>query len=195
MAGLKQATAPAIAYHLKMTMWTIGQVAKKYALSRSALIYYDKLGVLTPGGRSASNYRLYTEGDLKKLERIMLFRSTGLSLDTIASLLGRGGGELAGVLESRLADLNGEIQALRNQQKVILDLLSSKGMAQKARVLTKQVWVSILRGAGLDEAGMRQWHIQFEKTSPEAHQDFLESIGIGAAEIRQIRAWKDSPAS
>lgn len=172
-------------------MWTIGQLARKYSLSRSALIYYDKLGLLSPGGRSQSNYRLYTDSDLKKLERIMLFRSAGLSLDTISALLDRGGGELAAALEQRLSALNDEIQALRNQQKVILDLLKSTGIEQNARVLTKQTWVSILKGAGLDEAGMRQWHIQFEKTSPAAHQDFLESIGIDDAEIRLIRAWSN----
>ncbi len=170
-------------------MLTIGQLAKKYSLSRSTLIYYDKLGVLSPVGRSHSNYRLYTESDLKKLERILLFRSAGLSLDTIALLLDSGGGELAVALEHRLSALNDEIQVLRNQQKVILNLLKSKGMAQKARVLTKEIWVSILKGSGLDEAGMKQWHIEFEKTSPEAHQDFLESIGIDEGEIKLIRTW------
>jgi len=170
-------------------MLTIGQLAKKYALSRSTLIYYDKLGVLSPSGRSFSNYRLYSEADRKKLDRIMLFRSAGLSLETIAQLLGRQGGELAAALEQRLSSLNNEIQALRNQQKVILSLLEKTGAEHVARVLDKATWVSILGAAGLDEAGMRQWHIEFEKTSPEAHQDFLESIGIGHEEIERIRAW------
>lgn len=170
-------------------MLTIGQLAKKYALSRSTLIYYDKLGVLSPSGRSYSNYRLYSDADRDKLDRIMLFRSAGLSLETIAQLLGRKGGELATALEQRLSSLNNEIQALRNQQKVILSLLKNTGAEHGARVLDKATWVSILRGAGLDEAGMRQWHIEFENTSPEAHQDFLESIGIGPDEIEKIRAW------
>ena len=170
-------------------MLTIGQLARKYSLSRSTLIYYDKLGVLSPSGRSFSNYRLYSEADRKKLDRIMLFRSAGLSLETIAQLLGRQGGELAAALEQRLSSLNNEIQALRNQQKVILSLLEKTGAEQVARVLDKATWVSILSAAGLDEAGMRQWHIEFEKTSPEAHQDFLESIGIGHEEIERIRAW------
>jgi hypothetical protein len=45
----------------------------------------------------------------------------------------------------------------------------------------------MLRSAGLDDAGMRAWHIEFEKHSPEAHQDFLESIGISPDEISVIR--------
>jgi len=170
-------------------MLTIGQLARKYSLSRSTLIYYDKLGVLSPSGRSYANYRLYSDADREKLDRIMLFRSAGLSLETISGLLGRRGGELAAALEQRLSSLNDEIQALRNQQKVILSLLKNTGTEHDARVLDKATWVSILQGAGLDEAGMRQWHIEFERTSPEAHRDFLESIGIGHDEIETIRAW------
>lgn len=170
-------------------MLTIGQLAKKYSLSRSTLIYYDKLGVLSPSGRSYSNYRLYSEADRLKLDRIMLFRSAGLSLETISRLLGREGGELGSALEQRLSSLNREIQTLRSQQQVILSLLQNTRAEHGARVLDKATWVSILKGAGLDEEGMRQWHIEFEKTSPEAHQDFLESIGIEKDEIESIRAW------
>ena len=172
-----------------MQMLTIGQLAKKYSLSRSTLIYYDKIGVLSPSGRSDSNYRLYSENDLKKMDRIMLFRSAGLSLDAISLLLDSGGGDLNSAFEHRLSSINNEIQGLRNQQKVLLKLLKNETSEQNSRVLTKETWVSILRGAGLDEAGMKNWHIEFEKTSPEAHQDFLESIGIEGDEIELIREW------
>ena len=58
--------------------------------------------------------------------------------------------------------------------------------------MTKEIWVSILEASGLDGEGMRQWHIEFEKTSPEAHQDFLESIGIETDEIKMICDWSKS---
>jgi len=64
-------------------MLTIGQVAKRCSLSRTALIYYDTIGLLQPSGRSLSNYRLYSHEDLNKLDKIILFRSAGLSLDSI----------------------------------------------------------------------------------------------------------------
>lgn len=170
-------------------MFTIGQVAKKYSLSRSTLIYYDSIGVLSPSGRSESNYRLYSGNDLKRMDRIILFRSTGLSLDAIAALLDAEGGELNASLEKRLVAINTEIQGLRGQQQVILKLLENEDLAQHSRVITKETWVSTLKAAGLDEAGMRNWHIEFERTSPEAHQDFLESIGIQQDEIASIRQW------
>jgi DNA-binding transcriptional MerR regulator len=170
-------------------MFTIGQVAKKYGLSRSTLIYYDNIGILTPSGRSESNYRLYSDNDLKKMDRMMLFRSAGLSLDSIPSLLDKKGDDLNSSLELRLSSINNEIQGLRNQQKVILNILENESSVKGSRVITKETWVSLLKAAGLDEDGMKNWHVEFEKTSPEAHQDFLESIGIEKDEIISIREW------
>lgn len=54
-------------------------------------------------------------------------------------------------------------------------------------MITKETRVSMLEAAGLDEERMRNWHIEFEKSSPEAHQDFPESIGIDDDEIALIR--------
>jgi len=170
-------------------MLTIGQVAKKHALSRSSLIYYDSIGLLKPSGRSVSNYRLYSDSDLEKLAKITLFRSAGLSLDSISTLLDKETDDLNSALENRLFSINSEIQQLRNQQKVILKILESEHLVRNSRVVTKQVWVSLLEAAGLDEVGMQNWHIEFEKMSPEAHQDFLESIGIEKDEIAVIREW------
>ena len=172
-----------------MQMFTIGQVAKKYSLSRSTLIYYDSIGVLTPSGRSESNYRLYSEDDLKKMDRIQLFRSAGLSLDSIELLLEKENSDLDSTLEGRLLTINSEIQKLRNQQKVILNILENETLARDSRLITKEVWVSILKAAGLDDAGMKNWHIEFERASPEAHQDFLESLGIEKYEVTAIRNW------
>jgi DNA-binding transcriptional MerR regulator len=168
-------------------MFTIGQVAKKYSLSRSTLIYYDSIGILRPSGRSESNYRLYSDNDLDKMDRIMLFRSAGLPLESISLLLEKEGSELDLTLEQRLFSINSEIQGLRNQQKVILKILEIENFERNSRVITKEIWVSILKAAGLDETGMRNWHIEFEKTSPEGHQDFLESIGLDKEEIAMIR--------
>ena len=170
-------------------MFTIGQVAKKYSLSRSTLIYYDSIGVLKPSGRSESNYRLYSGDDLKKMDRIQLFRSTGLSLEAIDLLIKSESSALGSTLESRLFAINGEIEKLRDQQKVILKILENEILEKNVRVITKDVWVSILGAAGLDEVDMKNWHVEFEKNSPAAHQDFLDSIGIDKDEIVAIRDW------
>lgn len=168
-------------------MYTIGQVARKFSISRSTLIYYDSIGVLSPSGRSESNYRLYSDDDIEKMKKISMFRTAGLSLESIASLLAVEGGEINSALEKRLSDINDEIQSLREQQRFILKILENNDRIKNTRTLNKEVWVALLRASGLDEAGMAKWHIEFERTSPEAHQDFLESIGIEQKEISEIR--------
>ena len=170
-------------------MYSIGQLAKLYSLSRSTLIYYDTKGLLKPSGRSDANYRVYSDGDVKKLERIILFRNAGMPLLAIAEIIEQDTDEVESALERRLISINKEIQELRGQQKVIIDILKNQGATENTRIVTKEKWVAMLQAAGLDEDGMKNWHIEFERTSPEAHQDFLESIGIANAEITSIQGW------
>ena len=170
-------------------MLTIGQLAKKYSLSRSTLLYYDSKGLLKPTGRSHANYRVYSDEDVKTLERIIQFRNAGIPITTISQLLDKDAGEVESTLESRLFAINKEIQALRMQQRTIVDIMKNQGAIERTGIITKDKWVAILSAAGLDENGMWNWHAEFERTSPQAHQDFLESIGIPPEEIESIRDW------
>jgi hypothetical protein len=53
--------------------------------------------------------------------------------------------------------------------------------------INKAQWIELFEKLGLNEKAMRQWHHRFEVRHPEAHQSFLEWLGIGAAEIGRIR--------
>ena len=166
---------------------TVGQLAREYGLSRSTLLYYDRKKLLSPSSRSAANYRLYNSEDEERLQLILTYRGVGLSLDEIASLLSARKGRSASILASRLQGLNTDIERLRQQQKVIIKIIGGSTHLKNARVMDKQQWVKLLQATGLDEKGMRKWHVEFEKAMPEMHQDFLESLGISKKEIRKIR--------
>lgn len=167
-------------------MYTIGQLSKRFGLSRSTLLYYDSIGLLSASTRSASGYRLYSEQALQRMLQVQTYREAGLPLETIQKLLSSSTDSTV-VLERHLQDLNAEISRLRQQQQVIIHLLNSPTALQSSRTMSKQRWVEMLRAAGLDEDGMQKWHAEFEQRSPEAHQDFLESLGIAAEEITAIR--------
>ena len=167
--------------------YSIGQVAALFGLSRSTLLYYHSIGLLVPSGRSAANYRRYSERDISRMRQIAAYREAGLSLKTIGAMLTGRKAAAVTSLEDRLIQINGEIQHLRGQQQVIVKLLQNSKALKKSRVMTKENWVSILAATGMDEADMRRWHVEFEKAASEAHQDFLESLGIPEKEIRLIR--------
>ena len=169
--------------------YTVGALARRAGLSRSTLLYYDKIGLLRPNGRSASRYRLYGEDARARLEAIVTYRGIGLGLAEVRALLAARGGRTAAILTERLARLNEEIERLREQERVIVRLLSNRALFRKARALDKRGWVEILAAAGLDDDAMHRWHIEFEARAPEAHADFLASLGIAPAEIASIRAW------
>lgn len=168
---------------------TVGRLARRFGLSRSTLLYYDSIGLLRPSSRSRSNYRHYSEEDGERLAQVCRLRSAGVPLADIRRILESRGGGVAAVLERRLAELNREMSRLRGQQEVIVRLLKRPSLRRRVRALDRQQWVALLRAAGLDEDGMQAWHREFERLSPEAHQDFLESLGIPAAEIGRIRTW------
>ena len=170
-------------------MLTVGQLARQFNLSRSTLLYYDSIGLLQPSGRSSANYRLYSQDDVNRMEKIALYRDAGIPLESIIELLDKQEDNLNNVLNQRLFSINDEIQQLRNQQQVILKILQHEQSVTHTRLTDKQTWVALLAAAGLDEAGMRRWHIEFERTSPQAHQGFLESLGIAEKEIDEIRHW------
>jgi len=176
-------------------IYRISRLARMCGLSRSTLLHYDRIGLLRPSERSRSNYRVYTAADRRRLEKICRYRVAGLSLQEIKFILAAPQQETVHALERRLEVLNREIRALRTQQQVIVDLLKDRSLLAGTRVLDKERWVAVLRGAGLDDAAMGQWHVAFERTSPEAHQDFLESLGLSAPEIAAIRSWsaKETP--
>lgn len=68
-------------------MYTIGQLSKAFGLSRSTLLYYDKIGLLMPSARTSAGYRSYSEEDRKRLEQICLYRETGISLEDMKIIL------------------------------------------------------------------------------------------------------------
>lgn len=170
-------------------MYTIKQLLKVSGLSRSTLLYYDKINLLKPSARSSSNYRLYTESDFHRLQQILLYRDMGLSLEKIAQLLDSPNNQTSQILEERLQHLNQEIYHLRHQQQLIIQLLGKTSLLKSSKTMNKEQWGNILKASGMSEADMRQWHIEFEQALPEMHSDFLESLGISPEEIRVIKSW------
>lgn len=176
-------------------LWTIGALAKRVGLARSTLLYYDALGLLPPCGRTAAGYRLYSEASAERLERLCAFRAAGMPLAHIRRLLDAPSSDPVRLLEERLTAIAEEMRGLRRQQRWLLRLLAEEGTSPPTNMPDKNAWVSMLRTAGLKEEGLDTLHVLFERRAPEAHQDFLESLGLQEAEIRALRAISASPSA
>ena len=169
-------------------MFTVTQLARAAGMSRTALLYYESIGLMLPPRRTGGNYRAYAQADLDRLLQIRAYRHAGLSIEDIRAILATKPrtSDARRVLERRLVELDAEIGALRAHQHAILQLLGSKALGRN-QMITKEKWVSIMKGCGLTEEQMQRWHAEFERSAPEEHQEFLEFLHIPAAEIKSIR--------
>lgn len=168
---------------------TVGALAKKYGLSRSTLLYYDSIGLLSPANHIKGHYRMYQAEDEERLMQICLYRRAGLPLKEIENILNSPQTQLTTVLQQRFEELNCEISELYEQQKIIAGILKNSDILTESRAMTKEVWSSLLESAGFSESDMRKWHIRFEQMAPEKHLQFLRHLQIPEYEIQSIRKW------
>lgn len=167
---------------------TITALARRCGLSRSAILHYEKLGLLRRPVRTDANYRSYADADFARLQQIGMYRKVGLSLRAIRSITQPNSSGAAAVLQRRLAEIDSEIEHLRSHQKAILRLLGRARAMSRTASIGKHAWVAIMRGAGFSEADMDRWHAEFEASAPAEHEAFLRFLHIRPAEIGRIRA-------
>lgn len=67
---------------------TIGEAAGITGVPTKTIRYYADLGLLPPTGRSKGGYRLFSVGDLWRLELVRTLRDLDFGLDEIGELLG-----------------------------------------------------------------------------------------------------------
>jgi DNA-binding transcriptional MerR regulator len=73
---------------VEQRLYTIEQVATRTGFTKRTLRYYEEVGVLSPTGRTEGNYRLYSEADVERLERIRSLRDLlGFSLADIREIM------------------------------------------------------------------------------------------------------------
>lgn len=176
-----------------MKTLSISQLARQFGLSRSTLLYYDRIGLLPPADRTESGYRVYGAKDRRRLERICSLREAGLTLADIKACLATRGKPSASVLKRRLRETADEISGLKQQQRLLARMMKRAAARNADGSVDKKLWVEMLRAAGMSNEAMGRWHAEFERRAPQAHHDFLLSLGIPEAEVRRIRDWSAMP--
>jgi DNA-binding transcriptional MerR regulator len=65
----------------------IGDVAERLGVSPRTIKYYEEIGLVEPEERTPGGFRLYGEGDVRRLEGILKMKAMGFSLAAIRELL------------------------------------------------------------------------------------------------------------
>jgi len=138
--------------------YTIGALARRARVAPSVLRYYEKEGLLVPGRRTASGYRVYGPDAEKTLLFINRSKRLGFSLDDIRQFLaagraeaggnpgrknGRQSGDVAQIAEDRFLEIERrltELLVLRHELEVFLREMSDQlPAADSARRLYRRL--------------------------------------------------------
>lgn len=100
--------------------YTIQALSHLSGVTTRALRWYDKIGLLTPSGRTEGNYRLYGPAEVDRLQDILYYRALGVELAQVKRILDDPSYNRLAVLRSHLAALEAErerVQGLINSVK------------------------------------------------------------------------------
>ncbi|MCO4786375.1 MAG: MerR family transcriptional regulator [Marinomonas atlantica] len=139
-------------------MYRISELAEKVGLSRSTLLYYEKLGLLH-GARQTNGYRLYSDKDVQQLHLLQQLQAGGLTLQECKSFLDSK--VESAVLENRLQQLDEEIVQKQQARELLAALLG--------------------------QGSLRLWHQQTDKLAPDAHLDWLKQQGFNEQQALHLK--------
>ena len=139
-------------------MFRISELGKQVGLSRSTLLYYEKLGIIA-GDRQVNGYRQYSQSDVQRLTLLQELQAAGLTLQ-----------ECLACLDARIkrSELHKRLQAL------------------DAEITQKQDARELLASM-LGEGSMRHWHQAVETAAPLAHMKWLMTQGFDEKQALRLR--------
>lgn len=166
--------------------WKVGELASRTGLTVRALHHYDEIGLLRPLLHSGSGHRLYTAGDLARLQQILSLRQLGLSLGEVHECLDRPGFAPIEVLRLHVARLReriaAEMRLCDRLEAIAASLEAAEEVSADTFVLTIQEMTMIesyYTPEQLDQIRKRG-----EDLGPEAIRQSQEDWAVLIAEVK-----------
>ena len=123
------------------TTMTVGEVSTLLGVSVRALHHWDESGLVHPSRRSDAGYRLYCETDIMRIQQVLVYRQTGMSLADIKEVLDEPGADAVTHLRHQRELLQGQVSRLQQMLlsiDTILDMQQLGGRLSLAE--TMEIW-------------------------------------------------------
>src|SRR5215213_7198280 len=104
---------------------SVGAVAALTGVSVRTLHHYDHIGLVVPSVRTAAGYRGYTDADIERLHLVLVYRSVGMPLDEIRSLLDDPSADVLGHLRRQHQLLLDQADQLQHTIKAVEELMNA----------------------------------------------------------------------
>lgn len=176
----------------------VGETAARLGLTVRTLHHWDEIGLARPAARSSAGYRLYTDDDLERLRRIVVYRELGLDLDAIRAVIDEPGRDVASQLRMQRAHVAQRIAQLQ----VVDDDLERMIAAQERGILLPEDEQHETFGPGWDPkwpveareayGGSPQWQQYAERSASRSVDDWAAVTRTVAAFDEELGAAVDA---
>jgi DNA-binding transcriptional MerR regulator len=138
--------------------YPVGKVADLAGVTVRALHHYDEIGLLSPSGRTAAGYRNYSDADLDRLQRILLYRELGFSLETIATVVNDPDTDTEAHLKRQCELLTERIEQLQRMVASVDRVMEAKAMGKALTPEEKsEVFGEFTEPDGYAEQAAQRW--------------------------------------
>src|SRR5438270_4919129 len=105
--------APARGIAMRFEALKVGELARRTGLTVRTLHHYDEIGLLKPSLHTGAGHRLYTAGDVARLQQVLSLRQLGFSLEEVRACLDRADFSPLEVIRLHVARLREQIELQR----------------------------------------------------------------------------------
>lgn len=165
----------------------VGELAKRTGLSVRTLHYYDEIRLLWPSYRTAAGHRLYTAGDIARLQQIQSLRQLGFSLAEIRDCLDDPDFSPNHVIELHIARLR-EQMAL--QQRLCARLEAMAAALGSAEEISVETFLQTVKEINIMEKYFTPEQVkEIKERGQRLGQEHIRQVEAEWPElIRQVRA-------
>jgi DNA-binding transcriptional MerR regulator len=167
----------------------VGELARRTGLTVRTLHHYDEIGLLKPSLHTGAGHRLYTAGDVARLQQVLSLRQLGFALEEVRDCLNRPDFSPLEVIGLHLARLREQI-ALRRQLcerlEVIAALLGTAGEVSADEFLQTIEVMTMMEKLYTPEQ-MKQFAEAGQRVGPEEIRAVEEAWTALLAEVRANR--------
>ncbi|WP_193045797.1 MerR family transcriptional regulator [Mycolicibacterium baixiangningiae] len=176
---------------------TVGAVARLTGVSVRTLHHYDHIGLVVPSVRTAAGYRGYTDADVERLHLVLVYRSVGLPLDEIRTVLDDPQADVLAHLERQLELLHERADRIRHTIKAVEELMNAReeGIQLTAEEQVEIFGSTVHRDEYAAEAEERwgdtdAWRQARQRTGQMSKQDWIDVKAEGEALLADLAAAK-----
>jgi DNA-binding transcriptional MerR regulator len=167
----------------------VGELARRTGLTVRSLHHYDDIGLLRPSLRTEAGHRLYSAGDVARLQQVISLRQLGFSLEEIRECLDRSDFSPLQAIRLHVARLREQIEA---QRELCARLEALAACFHTAEEVSAEEFLRIIEMMTMIEksytpAQMQQFQEVARQVGPEEIRAIEEAWTALLAEVRANR--------